>query len=102
MVSLATYAFPRSGSSMSFFAKVLNLHPSISCRSDQGSIWCDTWVSDQRNVHIVVTVSSCIEETNLAATTLWTDVSQIVFIKGLKTTSGLTFSWRPKQYHFST
>jgi hypothetical protein len=41
------YPFPRSGSRMCFFTKVLDLHASVGCCSDQSSIRCYSRVSHQ-------------------------------------------------------
>lgn len=56
---------------MCLFAEILNFHASISRRPHQRSIRRDAWVSDQRDINRVIGICSSIEETNLAATSLY-------------------------------
>ena len=57
---------------MRLFAKVLDFHASISCCSYQRSIGSYARMRHQRDIHAVIRVSSSVEETNLAASSLCT------------------------------
>lgn len=64
------YPFPRASSSMCLFTKILNFHTSISRRPHQSSIRRYARVSHQRDINLVISKRSRIEQTNLAAAPL--------------------------------
>ena len=71
---------------MCLFAKILDFHASVSRRPHQRSVRRDAWVSDQRDINLVIGICSSVEETNLAATSLYNQTvrSVLVIMIGLK------------------